>query len=468
MDPMKLDGYTQRGRELASDVARLKGWIGNDPARAGELAEALNALTAHRLLGRGFTEAVADAQEAVTLAGRALAQAGPLGPYAPPTAAAALFAATVHLATIQSAAQLPEAAAQTFATAEALRSQVPLDAQVPAATGVLALLQAAHAGLVAGDLARANAWADGAVAVAAGLAPDDDSFLPLEVHRVVAECRWAAGLGTDAVTHSLIAVECFGDVALDRLLQPGRLNEALLARLTEPAYVVYSEAADRLIATGDVDAGLTTRRELVGLLAMLVDRGDDVMAAQLAQARADLAADLERGGRFDEAELLRRDPRVAALAPRPALTVPGTSGVAWLPLGDAEVFGRARPELVARRVREATVQLITSRAGYEAGEAAKRADALAELERLAAVEREVVAAAAARGAAERRAADEARAVREREEALAAEGRAEAEAAERAEAKQARIERKEAYRLEAEQREIERLAAQRSDAKRREP
>ena len=92
-----------RGRE----VARLKGWIGNDPARAGELAEALNALTAHRLLGRGFTEAVADAQEAVTLAGRALAQAGPLGPYAPPTAAAALFAATVHLATIQSAAQLP-------------------------------------------------------------------------------------------------------------------------------------------------------------------------------------------------------------------------------------------------------------------------------------------------------------------------------------------------------------------------
>ncbi len=152
----------------------------------------------------------------------------------------------------------------------------------------------------------------------------------------------------------------------------------------------------------------------------------------------------------------------------PALTVPGTSGVAWSPLGDADVFGRARPELVARRVREATVQLVTSRAGYEAGEAAKRAEALAELERLAAAEREAAAAAAARGAAERRAADEARVARERDESLAAERRAEAEAAERAEAKQARIERKEAYRLEAEQREIERLAAQRSDAKRREP
>ena len=48
------DEYAQQGKKLASSVQRLRGWVGSDPSRAPELADALIQLTAHRLLGHGY------------------------------------------------------------------------------------------------------------------------------------------------------------------------------------------------------------------------------------------------------------------------------------------------------------------------------------------------------------------------------------------------------------------------------
>ena len=48
------DLYAQRGKALGSLVQRLRGWVGSDPSREPELADALVELTAHRLLGHGY------------------------------------------------------------------------------------------------------------------------------------------------------------------------------------------------------------------------------------------------------------------------------------------------------------------------------------------------------------------------------------------------------------------------------
>src|SRR5262245_40270232 len=95
------DPYAQQGKTLTSSVQRLRGWVGSDPSRAPELADALVQLTAHRLLGHGFAAAAADAQEAVRRAAELLAAQGPIGPYTSIRDAARYVTAVVHLATIQ-------------------------------------------------------------------------------------------------------------------------------------------------------------------------------------------------------------------------------------------------------------------------------------------------------------------------------------------------------------------------------
>jgi hypothetical protein len=45
------DPCAWRGKALASSVQRIRGWIGSDPSRTPELADALVQLTAHRLPG---------------------------------------------------------------------------------------------------------------------------------------------------------------------------------------------------------------------------------------------------------------------------------------------------------------------------------------------------------------------------------------------------------------------------------
>ncbi|MDN5804660.1 MAG: hypothetical protein L0H26_08780, partial [Microlunatus sp.] len=75
------DPYAQRGKQLVSAVQRLRGWVGSDPTRTPELADALVAVTRHRLLGHAYTVAAPEAQEAVKLAAQLLTANGPIGPY---------------------------------------------------------------------------------------------------------------------------------------------------------------------------------------------------------------------------------------------------------------------------------------------------------------------------------------------------------------------------------------------------
>ena len=98
--PQSQDTYAQRAKALASQVQRLRGWVGSDPSKAPELADALVELTAHRLLGHGYAAGAAEAQESVRRAGELLAASGPIGPYTSIRDAARYVTAVVHLAAI--------------------------------------------------------------------------------------------------------------------------------------------------------------------------------------------------------------------------------------------------------------------------------------------------------------------------------------------------------------------------------
>src|SRR5215218_1372671 len=108
------DTYAQRGKTLTSLVQRLRGWVGSDPSKAPELADALVELTAHRLLGHSYAAAATDAHDAVRRAGELLAASGPIGPYTSISDAARYVTAVVHLATIQAGMGIADAAGQTM------------------------------------------------------------------------------------------------------------------------------------------------------------------------------------------------------------------------------------------------------------------------------------------------------------------------------------------------------------------
>lgn len=297
------DPYAQQAKKLTSLVQRLRGWVGTDPSKAPELGDALNALTAHRLLGHQYAEAAADAQAAVVSAAKLLASHGPIGPYTPMPDAARYFTATVHLAAIQVGVGLPDAAGRTMDAALEWKRQLPkagLDELLDPRTAVWALCAVARAALTEGALARANAYADAAWArlVEAGLV--GTGLLELDVRRLVSDCRWAAGLDGDALAQLRLALAAHQDMA-GPLAQPAGLSPALLERLAEPVFGLHRDLADRLVATGDVAAGLQVRRSAVDLLAALAGRRVETGAAQLALTLVDLASDLLASGRIDEA-----------------------------------------------------------------------------------------------------------------------------------------------------------------------
>src|SRR3954468_11359807 len=118
------DPYAQQGKQLASGVQRLRGWVGSDPSRTPELADALVALTGHRLLGHAYTVAAAEAQESVKLAAQLLTADGPIGPYTSVADAGRYVTAVVHLGVIQSAAGLAEAGAETVGSLRQLREEL--------------------------------------------------------------------------------------------------------------------------------------------------------------------------------------------------------------------------------------------------------------------------------------------------------------------------------------------------------
>jgi hypothetical protein len=302
------DPYAQHGKKLASTVQRLRGWVGSDPSRAPELADALVEVTAHRLLGHGFASAAADAQESVRRSAQLLTANGPIGPYTSVADAARYFAAVVQLATIQAAVGQPAAAGRTIESLQGLQQQLrelgleqPLDPR----TAIWAMSCTARSALAAADVAEANAYADAALARLPESGPTEDTdtaYLAMDVARLASDCRWAAGRVEESLAFLRLAQDRYEAVVGGRLHQPSRLSPALVERLAEPLFGLYRDMADRLAASGEADLGLVTRRALVELLRGLAPRLGPPARLQLASALADLARDLLATGRVDEAE----------------------------------------------------------------------------------------------------------------------------------------------------------------------
>ena len=414
------DQYADKTRKLESLVGRLRGWVGSDPSREPELADALVRLTEHRLLGHAYAEAAPDAQDAVRRAGQLLAAGGPIGPYSSVPEAARYLTAVVHLATIQVGLGLPEAAGQTLQSLADLRTELSgrgLDQQLALSTVIWALAGQARAALATGDVPAANAYADAALERLTGSGLRNDpgaAYLAIDVDRLAADARWAAGHAAESVGHLHAARDRYDAVVAGRLDEPGRLSPVLLVRLAEPMPGLYRDLADRLTAIGETDVGLGVRRELVATLERLAPRLGEPFPAQLAAAQDDLAYALTAAGDRPSQE---PPPLVWTQLP------PATA--AWLVA--ERPLAQQREQQLRRQAERAAAELVAERERAERAAAEKRAREQAGAE------------AAARVEAERRA-------------------AEAEA-ERAEVKRRRKERLEAHQLEVERREAEQREAE---------
>jgi hypothetical protein len=475
------DEYAQHGKKLASSVQRLRGWVGSDPSRAPELADALIQLTAHRLLGHGYAGAAEDAQDSVRRSAEMLASHGPIGPYTSVRDAARCVTAAVHLAAIQAGLGLPDAAGKTLDTLKDVQEQLGdgLVRQLQPQTAIWALSSNARAALASGDVAEANAWADAALArlTESGLEDDADSqYLAMDVDWLVSDCRWAAGRTDEAIAFLHAAKARYEDVVGGRLEQPARLSPGLVDRLAEPLFSLYRAMADRLVAVGEIDIRLMIRRRLIELLRGLTGRLGDPARFQLASALSDLANDLSEYGRADEAAAAAAEAAAikqaadgaptAVAAPARGTVSRGTQPVAWAPLPPtvsyaattASAGGVDLTMLAAERRRKATAWLQAHRDQAHQLELDRMQEAQIEAERREAERVEAERAAVAQLAAERARADEA-------ERLEATRRAAAEEADRLERKRRREERIEAHRLEVERREAVRREAEQIKAER---
>ena len=336
------DPYAQQGKTLTSSVQRLRGWVGSDPSRAPELADALVELTAHRLLGHAYTAAAPDAQEAVRRAAQMLTANGPIGPYTSVSDAVRYIDAVVQLATVQAGMGLPDTAGRTIESLQDMQEQLRelrLDQQLKPRTAIWALSCSARAALASGDVASANAYADAVLARLAesGLRDDSDAaYLAIDADRLASDCRWAAGRAEDALSHLHRAKDRYEEVVDGRLQEPARLSPVLVERLAEPLFGLYRDMADRLAASGEVDLGLVNRRALVETLHGLAGRLGDPTRILLASALADLADDLLAADRIDEAE---------AAADEAAAMVLDSSGAGSVRLLVAAVRARALTRL---------------------------------------------------------------------------------------------------------------------------
>jgi hypothetical protein len=477
------DPYAQRGKTLASLVQRLRGWVGSDPSRAPELADALVELTAHRLLGHVYAAAAADAQDSVRRAGEILAASGPIGPYTSISDAARYVTAVVHMAAIQAGLGLPDAAGRTIESLQDIREQLRgngLEQRLQPQTAIWALMSGARTALASGDIAAANAYADAALARLAesDLRDDPDAaYLAMDVDRLASDCRWAAGRAEESLPYLYAAKSRYDDVIGGRLEEPARLSPALLERLAEPLFGLYRDLSDRLAGCGDAELSLVSRRRLIELLRGLTGRLGDPVRVQLSSALSDLASDLVAADRVDEAE---------AAAAEAAATTPsgsdaavedlargvvnrGTHVVTWAPLPSTASYAATTASLAATTVVSlsalgAEQQQLAAWLQIARPEARRLEQQRMDLARVDADRRETEQLAAEHAAAEKLAAERAQAAEA--ERLETARRAAAEEADRLERKRRREERIEAHRLEVERREAEQREAERLEAERR--
>ena len=471
------DPYAQRGKVLTSLVQRLRGWIGSDPSKGPELADALVELTAHRLLGHAYAVAAADAQESVRRAGEMLTAKGPIGPYTSISDAARYVTAVVHLATIQVGLGLPDAAGRTIESLEDMREQLRgngLEQRLDPKSAIWALSCTARAALASGDIGAANAYADAASARLAESDLQDDpdaAYLAIDVYRLVSDCRWAAGRTEEALSSLYAAKSRYDDVVDGRLDEPARLSPALLERLAEPLFGLYRDMADRLTATGEVDLGLVTRRRLIELLRGLAGRLGDPVEAQTASALSDLASDLSAAGRVDGAEAVAAEAAAAMPSGSEAavedlargVVSRGTELITWAPLPATASYAATTASVAPTKIVNPSAldaerqQKMADWLKFARPHARRLEHERMEQARIDAERRAVERVAAERAAAEKLAAERAEAAGA--ERVEAEQRAAAEEAERLERRRRREERLEAHRLDVERREAERLEAE---------
>ncbi len=298
-----------RGRllkDLASEVKKLRGWAASDESVAERLTDALNELTAQRLLAHHFVPAVEDAQDALTRANKLVAAHGAVGPFTPIDDGVRFFTATTHLAATQAGAGHAALGGQMAAALRGwvgLLPHVDLVPYVGARTATWLLMAQARAALASGDVGRANAFADAAAARAreGGLAGGDDASLLVDALSLAAEARWVAGVAHDAVSFSREASDAAGAVAAPVLSSPGRVAEAWAERVLGPVVAARRDLADRLLASGDVEGGLAARRGLVDFLQAQGGRMGASARDALGHTLADLAHDLLALDRDDEA-----------------------------------------------------------------------------------------------------------------------------------------------------------------------
>ena len=345
------DPYAQRGKKLTSAVQRLRGWVGSDPSKNVELADALVTLNAHRLLGHDYAATGPDAQDALRRSAELLTAKGPIGPYTSVDDAVRYLTAVVHLAVTQVGLGLPESAGRTIASIDDVKEQLgalPLQERLDPLTAIWALSCRARSALASGDVGAANAYADAALARLAesGLRADPDSgYLAIDIDRLAVR-HPLGGRASRGVPR--VPAPGKGAVRPDRRRaaprSPSGLSPALLNRLAEPLFGVYRDMADRLVASGEVDLGLVTRRELVALLRGLVKHLGQSAQVQLAAALTDLADDLVKSDRVEEADICRSEAAAMKLD-SPSASSPEQTARGW------RVEASARPGSRCRRRR---------------------------------------------------------------------------------------------------------------------
>ncbi|HET9128312.1 MAG TPA: hypothetical protein VFN73_09555 [Propionibacteriaceae bacterium] len=283
--------HIKQGKALLSRVKQLRGHVGSDPSKAEALADALNELTANRLVARQFADATADAQEAVVAAAKLLGEAGPVGAYTPPPLAARYYTAVTHVAVAQAGLGQPDAAAATMGTLDDFRARLvhPLASALHPRTAVWALATQARGCLASGDVAGANAFADAALTRVerSGLrSSDDDQPVVIEAEVVVSDARWAAGHADESLQHLRTASDAHEAWAGGRLGEAPRLSPALLAFYVDPLVIVRRRLAERLASVGDVEAAAAVHAELVERLAPIAGRLGPEGKTLLAELRA--------------------------------------------------------------------------------------------------------------------------------------------------------------------------------------
>ncbi|MFV0452415.1 MAG: hypothetical protein ACK5LS_09285 [Propioniciclava sp.] len=272
MNPPGQNPLARRIKEQGSLTRKLRGWVASDPTQNDPLVDALNELTALRLLQHEWTACGTDAQDALTRAAALVAFHGAVGPFTPLDDAVRFFTATVHIAWAQTGAGNTDAAT-TVTALTAWRGMVPhlsLADALAARTSAWFLLGASHAHLRADRVAAANATADAALdrsrEIPEADGPEGRLSVRLDVLTHLAGARWAAGRPDEALAAGAEAIATATDLAAISQTSAARVTPTWAARVASGLTAVVAQQADRLRHTDRSEAATALIEETSDIL----------------------------------------------------------------------------------------------------------------------------------------------------------------------------------------------------------